>query len=129
MPGETNLDRLLGALDPVLHADEFVFCSRAEMAGDPICAFREAEGFTLILRRAEATHLGLAFTYPCRMITLNVHSSLEAVGLLARVASALAARGISVNVVSGYYHDHLFVPPERAEEALETLRAVRRNPR
>jgi uncharacterized protein len=127
MSGETNLESLLRALDPVLHADEFVFCSRVEIAGDPVCAFREVEGFTLILRRTEAERLGFDYTFPCRMITLNVHSSLEAVGLLAVVASALAARGISVNVVSGYYHDHLFVPQDRAEEALDTLRTGHRN--
>ena len=50
-----------------------------------------------------------------------MHSSLEAVGLLAEVARRLAAHGISVNVVSGYYHDHLFVPVDRAEEALAAL--------
>ena len=55
------------------------------------------------------------------MITLTVHSSLEAVGLLAEVATAFAARGISVNVVSAYYHDHLFVPSDRVEEALAAL--------
>jgi hypothetical protein len=117
MAGETNLDRLLAGLAPKLHSDEFVFCTAAEPAG------------TLILRRGEAERLGLPFTYPCRMITLTVHSSLEAVGLLARVSALLAERGISVNAVSAYYHDHLFVPVERAEEALEALRTARRSPR
>jgi hypothetical protein len=88
---------------------------------EPVCVFREAEGCTLILRRGEAERLGLAFIYPCRMITLTVHSSLDAVGLLARVSALLAERGISVNAVSAYYHDHLFVPVERAEEALRAL--------
>jgi hypothetical protein len=30
----------------------------------------------------------------------------------------LADAGISVNAVSAFYHDHLFVPDHRAEEAL-----------
>lgn len=127
MTGETDLNTLLAALEPRMHPDEFVYATAAEPVGDAICIFREAEGFTLILPRREAQRLGLSYTYPCRMITLTVHSSLEAVGLLARVATILAERGISVNTVSAYYHDHLFVPMEKAEEALEALRTARRN--
>ncbi len=127
MPGQINLEDLLRDLDPALDADEFVFCSVPEIAGHPVCIFREREGITLVLRRAEAERLGVTFTFPCRMITLNVHSSLEAVGLLAALTAALAARGISVNAVSAYYHDHLFVPVARAEEALEAIRTARQN--
>ncbi len=127
MPGEINLEDLLRDLDPALDADEFVFCSVPEIAGHPVCVFREREGITLVLRRAEAERLGVTFTFPCRMITLNVHSSLEAVGLLAALTAALAARGISVNAVSAYYHDHLFVPVARAEEAFEAIRTARQN--
>ena len=121
MPGEHNLETLLRTMRPAIAGDEFVFSTGPRIEGDPVCAFREAEGWTLVLRRADAERLGLPFTYPCRQITLTVHSSLEAVGLLAAVSVALAARGISVNVVSGYYHDHLFVPIDRVEEALAAL--------
>jgi hypothetical protein len=121
MPGERNLDILLRSLAPSLQEGEFVFCTQPEIVGDPVCAFREPEGWTLVLRRAAAERLGIPFAYPCRMITLTVHSSLEAVGLLAEVATRFAARGISVNVVSAYYHDHLFVPVDRAEEAMAAL--------
>jgi hypothetical protein len=55
------------------------------------------------------------------MITLNVHSSLEAVGFIARVATELAKHGMGVNPVSGFYHDHLFVPEGRERDALEIL--------
>jgi uncharacterized protein len=127
MTGETDLDQIFAALEPRLHPDEFVFCTAAEPSGDAVCVFREAEGFTLILPRAEAQRSGLTFTYPCRMITLGVHSSLEAVGLLARVTALLADRGISVNAVSAYYHDHLFVPVDRADEAMDVLKTERRS--
>jgi uncharacterized protein len=124
MPGERDLETLLRSLRPVLDPAEFVFATRPEPAGDPVCVFREREGLTLILRRAEAERLGIAFTFPCRMITLEVHSSLDAIGLLARVSSALAARGIAANPVSGYFHDHLFVPSDRAEEAMAILLTI-----
>lgn len=55
------------------------------------------------------------------MITLTVHSSLEAVGFLAAVTGRLTEAGISVNAVSAFYHDHLFVPEHRAGEALHHL--------
>src|SRR5579863_4220320 len=122
MPGETELRVLLRSMKPVLHTDEFVFCTAAEAAGvDAIAVFREPEGLTLICRRGEADRRGLPFTFPCRMITLNVHSSLEAVGFLAAIAGELARAGIAMNAVSGYYHDHLFVGLADAERALKLL--------
>jgi uncharacterized protein len=122
MPGERNLEILLRSIRPLMDQQEYVFCTSDAIAGDPVGAFREAEGWTSIVRRAEAEQLSIPFTYPCRMITLTVHSSLEAVGLLAAIATRFAARGISLNVVSAYYHDHLFVPVDRANEAFTLLR-------
>lgn len=55
------------------------------------------------------------------MITLNIHSSLEAVGFMAEITRALAERGMGVNPVSGFFHDHLFVGVGREKEALDTL--------
>ena len=45
---------------------------------------------TLIVRRQDAQRAGLSFEYPCRMITLSIHSSLEAVGFMAHVSTLLA---------------------------------------
>ncbi len=30
-------------------------------------------------------------------------------------------KGISANVIAAYYHDHIFVPSARAEEAVQAL--------
>ena len=60
------------------------------------------------------------------MITLNVHSALDAVGFLARVTTRLASLGMGVNPVAGYFHDHLFVPVDRAEEAMTALHEMAR---
>jgi hypothetical protein len=46
------------------------------------------------------------------------------VGLLATIAQALAAQNISVNVVSAYFHDHLFVPEGQAEAAIACLQEL-----
>ncbi|MOA64315.1 hypothetical protein D3C78_1903210 [compost metagenome] len=53
-----------------------------------------------------------------------MHSALSAVGLTAAFAGALAAAGISCNVVAGYYHDHLFVAQADAEQAMAVLRQL-----
>ncbi|CAN5132267.1 hypothetical protein BH10PSE3_BH10PSE3_21440 [soil metagenome] len=79
---------------------------------------------TLIVTQGEAEAAGLEAVFPCRMITLNIHSSLQAVGFLAALLPALAAEGMGVNPVSGFFHDHLFVPAERAEDALRVLRRM-----
>ena len=75
-------------------------------------------------RVERARELGLAEAEWFRRITLTVHSSLEAVGLTASISAALAAEGISANVVAAYFHDHVFVPEERADDALAALRKL-----
>jgi hypothetical protein len=134
MCGETDLDTLLGGMEPVLNAGEFVFCSIEEerLAGlgiHPVCTFREAEGVTVILRREEAERCALASSFPSRMITLNVHSSLAAVGFLARIATKLAEHGISSNAVSAYYHDHVFVRSAEAPRAMQLLQELQQSSR
>jgi hypothetical protein len=54
-------------------------------------------------------------------VTLNIHSSLEAVGLTAAVSQALASEAISANVVAGFYHDHIFVPQTAGKRAVACL--------
>ncbi|TGP21983.1 MULTISPECIES: ACT domain-containing protein [unclassified Mesorhizobium] len=126
MIGETNLQRLLASMTPQLLPDVHVFATLAPGVAvpdglDPMMSFREREGLTLIVTEDAAKSAGFAGTFRCRMITLNIHSSLEAVGFLAAITTRLAAAGMGVNPVSAFYHDHLFVPAERAEEAMAIL--------
>ncbi len=126
MPGETNLQRLLSTMTPGLQPGRFVFVTLAKDAPRPanldiVMSFREVEGTTLIVSEDDALRNGLPGIFPSRMITLGVHSSLEAVGFLAAVMTHLARAGMGVNPVSAFYHDHLFVPAERAEEAMMLL--------
>ncbi|TET96241.1 MAG: ACT domain-containing protein [Anaerolineales bacterium] len=126
MSGETNLQRLLANMQPELLEREFVFCSVSPKAFEqlrihPIGWFREAEGITLVIERNVADDEGLDYEFVSRMITLNIHSSLEAVGFLATITSKLAGAGISVNTISAFYHDHLFVPTDRASAVMQLL--------
>ena len=131
MIGETGLQRLLAGMKPVLREAEYVYCAVEGDAGSwlslaPIGTFREAEGLTLILERSRADAAGLSYGPVLRLITLCVHSALEAVGLTAAVSAALTRDGISANVVAAFHHDHIFVPAADADRALEALRELSR---
>ena len=126
MSGETNLNSLLKNMTPIINEGEYVFCTIPALTGidvsDIIGSFKEAEGITVILNKHIADNLKLKYTYIASWITLTVHSSLEATGLTAAFATALAKEGISCNVVAAYYHDHIFVDKKNAEKAIEALR-------
>ena len=68
---------------------------------------------------------GWAYEFECRQITIDVHSGLAAVGFMPILTGVLAEKEISCNPVSGFYSDHLFVPVDRAEEAVRLLEGVR----
>lgn len=127
MSGESNLTVLLMSMRPILCEYEYVFCTVNSQFDDdyrkyePIGIFHEEEGITLILRRDRADAAAMPYTSVFRKITLSVHSSLDAVGFLAAITRKLADAGMSVNPVSAYYHDHLFVPASRAEDAMRLL--------
>ncbi len=128
--GETDLRRLLVSLAPVLLKPDYVFCTVAhathvDIRGlKPLASFQEDEGLSLILEQTAADKAGLIYESVFKGITLTVHSSLDAVGLTAAVAGKLAEHGISANVVAASYHDHIFVPRDKAEQALKLLAAM-----
>lgn len=131
MTGITVLERLIAEMEPLLHDATFVFAclppdTEPPYGLKPRMIFTEAEGTTLILERAVAVRNNIAHAFPCRMITLQVHSALEAVGFLAAVAARLSELGMGVNPVAGFHHDHLFVPEDRAEAALASLKDMSR---
>lgn len=123
--GETNLQTLLDTMNPILHPDEYVFCTLPDkqwlVALPWVSMFREEEGVTVILRRKDAEHHALSYNFVAAWITLNTHSSLEAVGFLAAITDKLATAGVSCNAISAYYHDHLFVPYADGERVLALL--------
>ncbi|SRR5579875_2658768 len=126
---ETNLKTLLSSMNPQLSDAEFVFCTVNESGAKslritPTCLIREAEGISLILQKSEAEQYSLPYIGSWSRITCMVNSDLTAVGFLAVITRKLADAGIPVNAVSGYYHDHLLVPSDRAAEALELLRGL-----
>jgi len=105
--GLLDLSAILATLRPELLPGEFVFSSLPNSTAadalylNPIGIFTEREGLTVVLNKETAEGNGIPFEVALRQITLNVHSDLAAVGLTAVIATALADRGISANVVAG----------------------------
>jgi len=127
MVAERDLARLLSGLRPSLNPGQFVFTAVTgplPPGVSPVVTVAEAEGVTLVLSRHEADAAGLGYDYVAGWITLRVTSALDAVGLTAAVAGELARAGLSCNVVAGYHHDHLFVPYDRAAEAVARLEVL-----
>lgn len=123
--GERDLAVLLATMRPELNDGEWVFCSVSELPPgvEPIATIREPEGLSVVVARATADMHGWAYGFVAEWITLTVHSALDAVGLTAAVATRLTEHDISCNVVAGRLHDHLFVPADRADEAVAVLQA------
>lgn len=127
-PGEKALDILLSTLTATLDPKTYVFVTTTSLEMPPLpeiqLLFREEEGITVIIGQEYAEANDFPYLFPSRMITLDVMSSLDAVGFMAVVAMRLAAKDMGVNPVSGFYHDHLFVPLGREEEAMEELKLI-----
>lgn len=129
MLGESNLDTLLSSMQPKVLETEYVFCTLGQGADlasclnmEPIATFMEEEGLTLVLAKNMADRHKLDYESVFRCITLTVHSSLDAVGLTAAVATKLAEHDISANVIAAFYHDHIFVQAKKADAAMQALK-------
>ncbi|WP_326957872.1 MULTISPECIES: N-acetyltransferase [unclassified Arthrobacter] len=124
MTAVKDLSTLLATMHPERRAGEFVYVlwpDGVPLAGTAAAAVREAEGLTVVLPRADADNQGLDYDFVGAWITLQVHSSLDAIGLTAAVSTALTEAKISCNVLAGFHHDHLLVPVADADRALEVL--------
>jgi hypothetical protein len=127
MHGERNLDTLLETMQPQLADGKWVFRTSpngfdSATLDTAILMFKESEGVTII---SPATQADAALS-KWAMITLSIHSDLQAVGFLAAITTMLAAKDIPVNAVSAFFHDHIFVPYGRRDDALECLRCMMR---
>ncbi len=121
----TDLAYLLQNMEPYLHPHSYVFAvvpfSSSIKKEDFLMSFKEEEGMTLIMEKSLADQYQLNYDHLFNMITLKIHSDLDAVGFTAVFSNALAEENISCNVVSGYYHDHIFVDSKDGDKALNCL--------
>ena len=128
MSGEINLATLISTMQPVLNEGEYVFCYVKDLDNidfdQLLFHFKENEGITIVVGKEYADSINLDYKSVFSWISLEVHSSLNAVGLTAAFSNALYEEGISCNVVAAFYHDHIFVARGDAEHAMETLQKL-----
>lgn len=126
-----DLDILIQSMQPVLNEGAYYFITLPEHSdlplSDMIATIREREGLSVVVREELAVARGWQNGFRAAWITLNVHSDLAAVGLTAAFAGALGEVGVSCNVVAGHHHDHIFVPFEQADLAMQTLLNLQKN--
>lgn len=126
-PGETDLEVMLATLGVQRRPGVFAYIAVEVPTPGLIAAahalVREGRLTTIVLPVEAAERAGQSTAVRFAWLTLTVQSSLDAVGLTAEVSTRLAARRIPCNVLAGYHHDHLLVPVDRVDEAIEVLTA------
>lgn len=120
---ETDLNYMLAGMTPRLDERDWVYAKLPAGGADlaAIMWFEETEGTTVVLEECTAREAGLIASPPFSLITLNVASDIAAVGFIAKITTALAEAAIGTNVIAAFNHDHIFVPKNRADEALRIL--------
>ena len=123
-----DLDSLLATMEPRRNPGVFVFAtvsSLGDVEPDSVVAMVvEAEGISVVMTETDALRQSISYDFRSAWITLSVNSALEAVGLTAAFARVLGDAQISCNVIAGNYHDHIFVPVDSADAAIDALRSL-----
>tara|TARA_B100000214_G_scaffold63798_1_gene42005 strand:- start:11255 stop:11656 length:402 start_codon:yes stop_codon:yes gene_type:complete len=131
MSAKKDLQDILKAINPSLVDEFFIFMTSKEPINNlvnslnPIAMFIENEGSTLVITKEIADRNSIHYDAVFKCISLGVHSSLESSGLIAIISGELSKQDIPANVFAGYFHDHIFVPSNKAEKALEIISSIR----
>jgi hypothetical protein len=117
---------MLAGLDVVRRPGAFVYLTSFRGTPAPpeaVAVIDEGTAMTFIV--PADSPLAVEAHFPAAWLTLTVESSLDSVGLTAVVAGALADARIPANVLAGFHHDHLLVPVEMADDAIDVLRRLK----
>lgn len=129
MSGLTDLQQTLASLKVLCDDVPYGFASvalDADIDRDTVLAtFHENGRLAIIAPQEYLISKGIEQEGPYAKLTIDVHTSLELVGLTAVMATKLAKHGISANVVAAFYHDHVFVQYELRERAAQLLESLK----
>jgi uncharacterized protein len=129
MPGQTNLQAVLDSIQ--LSCDDVAYGFATATSGTDIAlkevlgTFHENEGLTIFATKDYFDKHKMSFEGPLAKLTIDVHTSLELVGLTAALTAKLTEHGISANVVAAYYHDHIFVQYDQRQKATEAIQSLK----
>ncbi len=126
--GETNLARMLATLHVERRPGTYAYVQFDDRPTDldgVAALIEETEATTVVALLEIAKIRGWEVVFEAAWLTLEVHSSLEAIGLTAAVSAALGAAGIPCNILAGTYHDHILVPVTAADRAVAALESLR----
>jgi len=128
--GEMNLAAMLESITVSVRPDDYVVVTLppetpVPTLEDGIAAIiDEPEGPTVVCTFSRAAHEDWSHDFVAAWLTIDVHSALEAVGLTAAFSRQLGRAGIPCNVIAGFYHDHILVPHDKSEAAVEVIEAL-----
>jgi hypothetical protein len=130
--GETDLDKMLATMRVERRPGVFTYVAvrvpTPELLAVAHGMVTEGELTTMVLPVEAAERAGLPVELKMAWLSLTVQSSLESVGLTAAFSATLGKAGIPCNVLAGYHHDHILVPVERAQHAIDALNIRRSVP-
>ena len=130
MSGITDLQETLNSIKVICDEIEYGFVSLKDESiidrNKVLATFQENGRLAVIAPLSYLNDIGVESEGPYAKLTIDIHTSLELVGLTAVTATKLAVHGISANVVAAFYHDHVFVQynlKDKAQELLESLKS------
>jgi len=129
MSGQTNLSEVLSTLQVSCDNVEYGFASvkniPANFDNHALGTFRENEGLTIIATKDYFSTSNIKYEGSYAKLTIEVHTSLELVGLTAVLTRKLAENNISANVISAYFHDYIFVQYDIRQKAIEAINSLK----
>jgi hypothetical protein len=130
MSGQTDLRAMLQSITVSVRPARYTVLTlpndeQSPPMGHGVAAvIEEGEGLTVVATVERARTEGWPVDFVAAWLTIDVHSSLEAVGLTAAFSRALGRAGIACNVIAAYYHDHILVPHDESDMAVEVIEAL-----
>lgn len=129
MSGVTDLQQALKSLKVICDSVEYGFASIEDEArisrDDVLATFHENGRLAIIAPKEYLDNEGIGYEGPFAKLTIDIHTSLDLVGLTAVLATKLAEHDISANVVAAFYHDHVFVQYKLRQKAIELLEGLK----
>jgi hypothetical protein len=121
-----ELAEVIRASQVVLHPERFAYLQvEARPPGAPFLIVEDRDEVTVVVREDDVDgtpYLAREGWY--RLLEVRVAQPFTAVGFLASITDAIAARGLNVLVVSTFSKDYLLVRDASVQSAIEALRGL-----